>query len=177
MRTAKIISKKTFKGFFLGLLFFLAITILLFNPSALDAKLETTRNIDGEETQRSLESLRDLDYQTWQVVAYAKNLVEKSITLRIVGFPGSLRLSHPAILNVQSGIRSWDLDDITLQNSLLLKDTREAAAEFNLTPLLIDLSNNRPLRLSLKGGFDELPVPPYVVEEWRSLIENNLSND
>ncbi|MFN9945156.1 MAG: DUF3122 domain-containing protein, partial [bacterium] len=44
-----------------------------------------------------------------------------------------------------------------------------AAAEFDLAPLLADLTNNRPLRLELPGVFTELPVPPYVVKEWRQL--------
>ena len=38
-----------------------------------------------------------------------------------------------------------------------------------LGPLLADLQQNRPLRLRLPGVFVELPVPPYVVAEWRSL--------
>jgi len=32
-----------------------------------------------------------------------------------------------------------------------------------------NLDKNRPLRLSLSGVFSELPVPPFVVKEWRSL--------
>ena len=31
------------------------------------------------------------------------------------------------------------------------------------------LDKNRPLRLSLSGVFSELPVPPFVVKEWRSI--------
>jgi hypothetical protein len=34
---------------------------------------------------------------------------------------------------------------------------------------LADLHQNRPLRLELPGVFGELPVPPYVVKEWRML--------
>jgi hypothetical protein len=52
----------------------------------------------------------------------------------------------------------------------LAGDGRAAAAEFNLAPLLADLRKNRPLRLQLPGVFVELPVPPYVVAEWRSLL-------
>ncbi|MFL2497931.1 MAG: DUF3122 domain-containing protein, partial [Parasynechococcus sp.] len=71
--------------------------------------------------------------------------------------------------------RSWALDDITMANPALASDGREAAAEFSLDPLLDDLSNNRPLRLMLPGVFTELPVPPYVVGEWRSLQDLPLS--
>ena len=54
-------------------------------------------------------------------------------------------------------------------------DGRDAAVEFALDPLLNDLTNNRPLRLVLPGVITELPVPPYVVGEWRSLQDLPLS--
>jgi hypothetical protein len=120
---------------------------------------------------RSLESLRDLDYQSWQVVAYREGppRLQAPITLRIVSYPGRVRLDHPTPLLVTSGRRLWELADTTLSSPKLAGDGRAAAAEFDLTPLLADLENNRPLRLELPGVFTELPVPPYVVKEWRSL--------
>ncbi|MFN5160583.1 MAG: DUF3122 domain-containing protein [Cyanobacteriota bacterium] len=120
---------------------------------------------------RSLESLRDLDYQSWQVVAYREGppSPDAAITLRIVGYPGRVRLDHPTPLLVTSGRRLWELADTTLNSPKLAGDGRSAAAEFNLSPLLQELGNNRPLRLELPGVFTELPVPPYVVAEWRSL--------
>jgi hypothetical protein len=72
---------------------------------------------------------------------------------------------------VRAGRRAWQLDDITLSSPKLSDDNRAAAAEFDLTPLLVDLRLDRPLRLALPGVFVELPVPPYVVAEWRSLAE------
>ena len=97
------------------------------------------------------------------------------VVLRVVGYPGKLRLDHPVSLQVLAGRREWQLDDITLANPVLATDGRDAAAEFALDPLLDDLSNNRPLRLALPGVFTELPIPPYVVGEWRSLQELPLS--
>lgn len=97
------------------------------------------------------------------------------MVLRIVGFPGRVRLEHPMPLRVQAGVKEWKLEDITLDNPALARDGREAAAEFALEPLLSDLSNNRPLRLFLPGVFNELPVPPYVVGEWRDVQTQPLS--
>ena len=94
---------------------------------------------------------------------------------RSVGYPGKVRLEHPVSLQVIAGRRQWALEDITLANPALASDGREAAAEFALDSLLDDLANNRPLRLVLPGVFNELPVPPYVVGEWRSLQELPLS--
>ena len=51
----------------------------------------------------------------------------------------------------------------------LANDRRQAAAEFDLDELIRNLDKNRPLRLSLSGVFSELPVPPFVVKEWRSI--------
>lgn len=118
---------------------------------------------------RSLETLRDLDYRSWQLVAYREGPVGGPLRLRVVGYPGRVRLDHPTPLLVSSGRRLWELADVTLASPKLVRDGRDAAAEFNLQPLLEDLSNNRPLRLELPGVFTELPVPPYVVAEWRQL--------
>lgn len=129
--------------------------------------------LTGTGVVRSLESLRDLDYQSWQVVAYREGPAAPGapVTLRIVSYPGRVRFDHPAPLLVSAGRRLWELRDTTLSSAKLAGDSRDAAAEFDLSPLLADLSHNRPLRLELPGVFTELPVPPYVVEEWRSLPE------
>ena len=166
--------------FFLNLIKFLlgiCLTFCLFifsGTSIAKAQLEVDIDDSGSKFTRSLESLRDLDYQTWQLVVYKNNMETTRPILRIVGYPGSLRIDHPTPLKVQSGIRVWELEDITLLNDFLAGDKRQAAAEFELTKLLHDLNNNRPLRLSLLGGFTELPVPPYLVEEWRDLDRERI---
>ncbi|QBE68361.1 hypothetical protein SynWH8101_0770 [Synechococcus sp. WH 8101] len=146
-----------------------AVMLVLLTPGAAIAQVHEHQDENGAPMVRSLESLRDLDYQSWQAVAYRTGKPGNPVVLRIVGYPGKLRLEHPAPLLVQAGVKEWQLDDITLENSVLASDGREAAAEFALDPLLNDLSNNRPLRLFLPGVFNELPVPPYVVGEWREV--------
>jgi hypothetical protein len=152
----------------LSLLAVLLVTLI--QPPAAQALLHNHPDETGTPVLRSLESLRDLDYQSWQLVAYREGPPGGPLTLRIVGYPGKVRLDHPTPLRVQSGRLQWQLDDITLANPKLAGDGRAAAAEFNLAPLLADLHQNRPLRLQLPGVFVELPVPPYVVAEWRSLL-------
>ena len=138
-------------------------------PQLACAQLHAHADENGQPMVRSLESLRDLDYQSWQAVAYRSGPPGGPVTLRIVGYPGKVRLDHPTPLVVYGGRRRWELDDITTANPKLVSDGRDAAAEFNLNPLLADLHKNRPLRLELNGVFVELPVPPYVVGEWRRL--------
>ncbi|MCP9849703.1 DUF3122 domain-containing protein [Cyanobium sp. Morenito 9A2] len=119
--------------------------------------------------ERSLESLRDLDDQSWQLVAYHQGAEDGPMRLRLVGFPGKLRLEHPTALQVRSGPFRWSLADLTMENPQLAVDGRSAVAEFDLEPLLAVLQQNRPLRLRLPGAIDELVVPPYVVQQWRAL--------
>jgi hypothetical protein len=152
-----------------------ALGLLLLTPGMAWAQVHQHESEAGVAMVRSLESLRDLDYDSWQAVAYREGPPGQPVVLRVVGYPGKLRLDHPVTLQVLAGRREWQLDDITLANPVLATDGRDAAAEFALDPLLDDLSNNRPLRLALPGVFSELPIPPYVVGEWRSLQKLPLS--
>ena len=148
---------------------FLVVITLSFFPLRVNAEISITE-IDGEEINTSAEFLRDLDYETWQLVVYKSSEEEGNLILRVIGYPGSLRIDHPQSLNVESGRKTWLLEDTTLSNIYLMNDNRQAAAEFDLDPLISDINQNRPLRLSLSGVFSELPVPPFLVKEWRSLF-------
>ena len=140
----------------------------IFTPIQVSAELAETE-INSGMIYASSEFLRDLDYETWQLVAYKSPINDDKLVLRIIGYPGSLRIDHPLNLRVESGRKEWLLSDKTLLNDELAKDSRQAAAEFDLDQLIQDISQNRPLRLSLEGVFSELPVPPFLVKEWRSL--------
>ena len=130
-----------------------------------------TSNDQKKEIKRSLESLKDLDYQTWQIIVYPSSKESKNLILRIVGFPGSLRIDHPTNLIVNSGRKTWDLKDITKNNKIKVETLNDSAAEFDLSILIAELDKNRPLRLRLPGLINDLPIPPYLVSEWRSLAE------
>ena len=146
----------------------LVIIPLLLVPVKSYAEVEETQ-INGALINASTEFLRDLDYETWQLVAYKSPINDEKLILRVIGYPGNLRIDHPLSLDVESGRKKWKLDDMTLLNTELAEDRRQAAAEFDLENLLQDISQNRPLRLSLQGVFSELPVPPFLVKEWRTL--------
>ncbi len=142
--------------------------LLFFAPAKSYADLEETQ-INGALISSSSEFLRDLDYETWQLVVYKSSDNQDKLILRVIGYPGNLRIDHPLSLKVDSGRKSWELEDITLSNKELAEDSRQAAAEFDLQQLIDDISQNRPLRLSLEGVFSELPGPPFLVKEWRFL--------
>ena len=103
-------------------------TLVLWAPQAW-AQVHQHENEAGTPMVRSLESLRDLDYDSWQAVAYREGPPGEPVVLRIVGYPGKVRLEHPVSLQVIAGRREWALEDITLANPALASDGREAAAE------------------------------------------------
>ena len=154
--------------FFKGLLSFVILIFLFLNPLKVFAEIAETE-INGELMNASSEFLRDLDFETWQLVAYKSPFFDDKLILRVIGYPGNLRIDHPTNLQVDSGRKQWLLNDKTLLNAELANDGRQAAAEFDLNELVNNIDKNRPLRLSLSGVFSELPVPPFVVKEWRSL--------
>tara|TARA_Y100001968_G_scaffold162876_1_gene148942 strand:+ start:1688 stop:2182 length:495 start_codon:yes stop_codon:yes gene_type:complete len=139
------------------------------NKTFADSKV--TVNFQEKEIKRSLESLRDLDYQTWQIIVYPSSKKSEKLILRIVGYPGSLRIDHPTNLVVNSGRKTWDLKDITNKSKNKVEILNDSAAEFDVSPLISELDKNRPLRLRLPGSINELPIPPYLVGEWRSLAK------
>jgi len=164
----KKITKSNNNTFFKVILPLILLLIFIYNPIKVSAEVAETE-INGELINASSEFLRDLDFETWQLVAYKSPFFEDKLILRVIGYPGNLRIDHPTDLKVESGRKQWLLDDKTLLNVELANDGRQAAAEFDLDELITNLDKNRPLRLSLSGVFSELPVPPFVVKEWRSI--------
>ena len=164
----KKITKSHKINFLKGILSFSLLLSFIFNPLKVNAEIAETE-INGELIIASSEFLRDLDFETWQLVAYKSPFLENKLILRVIGYPGNLRIDHPTELKVESGRKHWLLDDKTLLNRELANDGRQAAAEFDLDELIRNIDKNRPLRLSLSNVFSELPVPPFLVKEWRSL--------
>ena len=135
------------------------------------AESKVTDNYQEEAIKRSLESLRDLDDQTWQLIVYPSSKVSNNLILRIVGYPGYLRIDHPTNLLVNVGRKELNLLDITAKNKAKFKTLNDSIAEFDINPLISELQKNRPLRFNLHGLINDLPIPPYLVGEWRSLAE------
>ena len=75
-KTTKLNKENFLKG-----LFSLAILMsLIFNPLKVNAEIAETE-INGELMNASSEFLRDLDYETWQLVAYKSPLIENKLIL------------------------------------------------------------------------------------------------
>ena len=148
----KKITKLNNNFFSKGLISLAILISLILQPLKVNAEIAETE-INGELINASSEFLRDLDFETWQLVAYRSSLFEDKLILRVIGYPGSLRIDHPTSLKVDSGRKQWLLSDKTLLNVELANDGRQAAAEFDLNELVNNIDKNRPLRLSLSGIF------------------------
>jgi len=66
----------------------------IFNPLKVSAEVAETE-INGGLMNASSEFLRDLDFETWQLVAYKSPLFEDKLILRVIGYPGILGLTIP----------------------------------------------------------------------------------
>ena len=151
--------------------FFIVYVCFFSNAKNSYADSDINGNQIKKEMKRSLESLRDFDSQTWQIIVYPSSKVSNNLILRIVGYPGSLRIDHPTSLLVNSGRKAWELKDITTRNKAKSETLNDSVAEFDLSPLIVELDKNRPLRLNLPGIINDLPIPPYLVSEWRIVAE------
>ena len=88
-----------------------ALLALMLTPSMAWGQVHQHEKM-GAAMVRSLESLRDLDCDGWQAVAYQEGPPGQPVVLRIVGYPGKVRLNHPNAA-VLAGRREWQLGDIT----------------------------------------------------------------
>ena len=95
----KKITKSNKNIFFKGIFPLLLTLSFIFNPLKVFAEVADTE-INGELMNASSEFLRDLDFETWQLVAYKSPLFEDKLILRVIGYPGNLRIDHPTDLRV-----------------------------------------------------------------------------
>lgn len=152
---------------FIGIV--LALFLALGVPSGL-ASVHTYPEGNDRVMYRSLQTLRDRTDQAWQVVLYKRMQggQTESIHLRLVGFPGGSALEHPHSLKITTGT----------ERVLMAAETAPVTntaniAEYDLFEVMRQLNSTTPLRLTLplEGTAIELPIPPFVVEEWRQVAQ------
>lgn len=152
---------------FIGIV--LALFLALGVPSEL-ASVHTYPEGNDRVMYRSLQTLRDRTDQAWQVVLYKRMQggQTESIHLRLVGFPGGLALEHPHPLKITTGTeRVW----LAAETAPVTDAVN--VAEYDLFEVMRQLNSTTPLRLTLplERQAIELPIPPFVVEEWRQVAQ------
>jgi hypothetical protein len=152
-----------------------AIALLIFGltwmPPA-QASLHTYRERPGQVTVRSQQSLRDARDRAWQAVAFKRwqQGQYQGTYLRLVGFPGVITLDRdrPLILLAPTGQQLQLVPSLDPQTKLLPAN----AAQYNLEPLLRDLTAALPLELQVpitEETAATLTLAPFQVQEWLQL--------
>lgn len=156
------------KGFWwvVGLL----IGLVWVTPAAL-ASVHTYPEGADQVMVRSLQTLRDRDNQAWQVVLFKRVKANQvsHLNLRLVGFPGGAELEHPRRLKITTGTeKTWEAAESNTAATIAPN-----VGEYDLREVMRQLDSNTPLKLQLpvKGQDKELVVPPFVVQEWRRILD------
>ena len=80
----KKITRSNKNIFLKGILPLLLLLSFILNPINVSAEVAETE-INGELINASSEFLRDLDFETWQLVAYNSPLFDNKLILRVIG--------------------------------------------------------------------------------------------
>ncbi len=145
------------------------LSLLLFTPPAI-ASVHRYPEASNGVMYRSLQTLRDRADHAWQLVLFKRMDAAdqtESIHLRVVGFPGSVEVLHPAPLGISSSQQGWKAPDTLSENS----DFPTNVGEYDVLQFATGLTSNAPLQLFLptKAGAIALTIPPFVVQEWREV--------
>lgn len=149
----------------------LSVQLLTSSPAL--ASIHRYPETENQVMYRSKQSLRDRQDLSWQVILFKRVKLGQvqEIHLRLVGFPGLTEFAHrqPLSLTTPTG-KTWlaeDVVDLSLPKNV---------GEYDVFNILLKIENDIPLELALplaETKIVELPVPPYVVKEWRKLLDLN----
>ncbi|MEM6754598.1 MAG: DUF3122 domain-containing protein [Cyanobacteria bacterium P01_C01_bin.38] len=116
-------------------------------------------------------SIKDKQEYTWQVLLFKKINpgVKQELDLRIVGFPGIFKFSHPHYLEIITA--SGKL--LTASDVFATSSPAANVGEYSLTDVLPKLTQIESLKLNLPLLGEEnkvLKIPKFVVSEWQLLV-------
>lgn len=123
---------------------------------------------------QSRQTLKDRNGMNWQAIAFKRIRPNGAVTLnlRLVGFPGEVELEHPHPLAIATSMgQTFTAVDVSQEI-----DTDTPASpnigQYDLQPILPQLSDVVPVRLSLPttdGSVVALDVSPEAIQEWQTV--------
>jgi Protein of unknown function (DUF3122) len=152
----------------------LSIGLLLSLGQPAFATISQLEEYPGQMLYQSRQNLQDQTGQFWQAIAFTRIHPEGSstVSLRLVGFPGSVALDHkqPLILTIssKSNLTARDISSEISQGS----PTLDNVAEYDIKSVLPQLKAKIPLQLTLPvvtGNAIELKIPSVAIEEWQTI--------
>mgnify|MGYP002777017746 CR=1 FL=1 len=121
---------------------------------------------------RSQQSLRDDRDRAWQLILFKRLKFGQldSVHLRLVGFPGKTEVARAQPLKIAARTKDvWTANNLVEQLELPAN-----VGEYDLLKVMTELDADLPLQLELslqQSQVAKLLVPPFVVREWRSLMD------
>jgi Protein of unknown function (DUF3122) len=148
--------------------------LVVWSPLPAFATITQLEEYPGQMLYQSWQNLQDQTGQSWQAIAFTRIHPEGSstVSLRLVGFPGSVELDHkqPLILTTSLGksLTAQDISSEIAQGSPTLANV----AEYDIKSVLPQLKPEIPLQLTLPvvtGAAIELKIPSVAIEEWQTI--------
>jgi len=154
--------------------FFLSLLLLLCAPQGAFAAISQIQEAPGQVVIKSRHILRDESGNSWQTVLYkrVKDELIESINLRLVGFPGTVKFSHPQPLKIVT------VDGIPFlaPDLFAAKSPAPEIGEYDVAEILPKLPRKWPVRLffPLVNSEVKMQVPYPVVLQWLDIAESAL---
>lgn len=159
----------------LGLALVILLTGAIAPPTAL-AVLRQVEEAPGQIVYQSRQSIRARDGHTWQVIAFQrlKPNGERSVYLRLVGFPGTADIdrSQPLTLTTSLG-ETFTAADASRPIFTDANRPEPNVGQYDLEPIVAKLPAGLPLSLSLAmtdGNTVVLNIPPALIQEWQAVL-------
>lgn len=123
---------------------------------------------------QSRQTLKDRNDLSWQAILFKRIRPDGEVTLnlRLVGFPGEVELEHPHPLAITTSMgQAFTAADVSQE---IHTDTPASPniGQYDLRPILPQLSDVVPVRLSLPttdGSVVALDVSPKAIQEWQTV--------
>lgn len=144
------------------------------------AAIRQLEEAPGQMVYQSHQTLKDQHSKIWQVIAFKRVRPDgtASLYLRLVGFPGIAQVDHTRPLKLINSLgKTWTAKDVSPQIFADSANLEPNVAQYNLESILMRLEPGIPLSLEIPSlGQDtiRLNVSPVIVEEWRSLTNDNI---
>jgi Protein of unknown function (DUF3122) len=132
----------------------------------------------GQMLYQSRQNLQDQTGQSWQAIAFTRIHPQGSstVSLRLVGFPGTVELDHaqPLTLTIssKSNLTARDISSEISQDSPTLANV----AKYDIKSVLPQLKSESPLQLTLpviNGAAIEVKIPSEMIEEWQAISNHH----
>lgn len=146
--------------------------LLVGNPQPALASIHKYPESATQVMYRSQQSLRDDRDRAWQLILFKrlKSGQVNSVHLRLVGFPNKTEVAPTQALKITSRNRIvWTAVNLVEQLELPAN-----VGQYDLLAFMSQLDVDSPLQLELPLQHERVAkvlVPPFVVREWRSLME------